>query len=252
MEREQQDIFPVPPKARPGLSKAKLIIFGVIFVVVAVLIFASTSWTQSLEIKEISIIGNKYFPKQKIVDKVYSQVLSHKLSSVNFEYVKSLILSYKFIQDVEFITTYPEKLIISVKPKHLLAIGKMGNGKNYYLTDEGEMLEQADIKLGYSLPVVDYGRIGNLKSKENLKEIALFLKNYYYEVENSAKALSIWRDKFGICFSIENAIVVRVGNLEGIADKFHKFEIYLKEELAKTNFIPDYIDLRWSNQVVTN
>jgi cell division septal protein FtsQ len=252
MNSDNQGIFTEESKARPGLSKAKIIFFASIIFVVAILIFASSYWSETIEIKEISVVGNKYYPKKIIVDKVYSHVLSHKLSDVNFNYIRGLILKDPFIKGVEFITTYPEKVIISITPKYLLAIGSTFDGQSYYLTDEGEMIKKGVIRLGYTLPVVDFERIGKNRSKKNLIEISDFLKNYYKTAEQNIKAQKIWKDKNGICFSIRNDIVVRIGNLANIEEKFCKFETYFKEQIEKSDIIPGYIDLRWANQVVTN
>jgi hypothetical protein len=163
-----------------------------------------------------------------------------------------LILQEKFIKDVDFITTYPEKVIISIQPKLLLAKGTTLNGRTYYLTEEGEMIEKGKVRLAYSLPELDYERIGSNKSKKNLKDIAFFLKNYFHSVEKKSKAVKIWRDKYGICYSLSNNTIVRIGNLDNIESKFEKFESFLNQVLINKELLPNYIDLRWENQVVTN
>lgn len=252
MDSKHKDIFSGSPKTSPGLSKVKIIFIAILFLIVSALIYSSSFWSQSLNIKEVSVIGNKYYPKKNIVDKVYSQVLSHKLKDVNFGYIRKIILSDPFIKSVDFITTYPEKLIISLTPKYLLAIGTINGGKEYYLTDDGEMIEKGQIKLAYPLPVVDFDKISVKKSKANLVEISDFLKNYYQLANKNGKAEKIWKDKFGICFQTQKNITVRVGNLDNIEEKFLKFETYINAFLNKTDFLPNYIDLRWSNQVVTN
>lgn len=252
MNSEQQDIFSELPKTSAGLSKAKIIFFACLFISVLFLIYGSRYWTQSLDIQEISVTGNKYYSKKKIIDKVYTQILSHTLSDINFGYIKDKILEDPFVEDVDFITTYPRKVIISVKPKNLLAHGRTSEGNSFYLTEKGEMIKRGDVRLAYSLPEVDFDKIGKNKSKRNLVEISDFLKNYYHSAEKEIKAERIWKDKNGICFLTKGKIVVRIGNLTNIDDKFIKFKVYIKNYLAKAEIIPDYIDLRWENQVVTN
>ncbi|OGU59252.1 MAG: hypothetical protein A2X64_01800 [Ignavibacteria bacterium GWF2_33_9] len=248
MKREQQDEIEGTPKVRAGLGLVKFLFFLIILIVSIILIIFSGKWSQTLNIKEISIKGNKYYPKERIINKIYKDVLLNKISSINFDNIKKEILEDDYLQSVDFITTYPEKLIISITPKTLLATAKDMYGKEFYLTNKGEIIAK-NINLNYSLPKVDLSRISNYKSKEKMLLLSEFLEKYYNKSENEVKMQQLWQDSHGICFFIQDNIVVRVGDLSEVEEKFRKLNLFIENN---KDLVLNYIDLRWSGQVVTN
>lgn len=209
-------------------------------------------WQKNLEIKEIKIVGNKYIPKVEIQNLVYRYILANKLSSVNFNFVKEKILQNQFIRNVHFITTYPGEIVISLDVKNILAIGKSENKDDYLITEDGEVIAKKNYSFGFSLPRVDFSKFSKVNYSQEIKDIAAFLKTYYVDKSEKIKANSIWKSSEGICFSVLNGIIVKIGNLNDLHFKFHKFEEYMKTLLNANESYPNYIDLRWSNQVVVN
>jgi len=235
-----------------GLNKAQKYLLSIILAVILLLLFTSSYWLKHREIKEISILENKYIPIKSIQDKIYPYILKQKLSQINEEYIKSLILSNPYIKKVDFITTFPEKFVVVIKTKNIVGKGTDKDGINYYLTDEGELIPQNGFTVNTNLPTVDIQQLNSHNNQNELSLIAKFLEYYQNFSKKGIKADKIWISDKGICFQILGKISVRVGNLNDIEEKFLKFENYLNDYLSKSNQQPDYIDLRWSNQVVTN
>lgn len=239
-------------KLNAGLNKAQKYLLSIILAAIVLLLLSSSFWFRHLEIKEISIIENKYIPIKSIQDKIYPFILKHKLSQISEDYIKSLILMNPFVKKVEFITTFPEKFVIVLTTKNIVATGTNKDGVNYFLTDEGELIPQNGMIINKNLPAVDIQLLNNNKNHVELTQLSEFLKFYQNFSKKSISAEKIWMNQKGICFQILGKITVEVGNLNDIEEKFLKFENYLNKILDKTNQQPDYIDLRWSNQVVTN
>lgn len=228
-------------------------IYTTISIIILSGIIAYTNyWKNNLEIKEIKIVGNKYISKLEIQNQIYRFILANKLSSINFNYIKELIFQNQFIRKVDFITTYPGEIVISLDVKNILAIGKFDNNDEYYITEEGEVIPKQNYKLGFSLPSVDLSKIGKDNYNKDVEDIAHFLKVYYIDKSEKIKANSIWKNSEGICFSILNGVIVKIGSLSDLHFKFHKFEVYLNTLLAAKDVYPNYIDIRWSNQIVVN
>jgi len=207
-------------------------------------------WQNQLEIKEIKIVGNKYIPQSEIQNLIYRFILANKLSSINFNFIKETILQNPYVRKVNFITTYPGIIVISLDVKNILAIGKNSKNQELFITEEGETLPKRNYRLGFSLPKVDLSKLSDENYKEDIENIAVFLKNYYIGQSKKIQANSIWKDSEGICFSILNGIIVKIGNLQDLQFKFHKFDVFMSQQKKTNTSLPNYIDLRWSNQVV--
>lgn len=226
-------------------------VYSIIGIIILSGIIAYTNyWQNQLKIKEIKIVGNKYISKFEIQNLVYQFILANKLSSINFNFIKETILQNDYIKDVNFITTYPGEVVISLEVKNILAVGKAESNDEYFITEEGEVLPKKNYNLGFSLPKIDLTKISKNNYDEEIKEIADFLKRYYLDQSEKIKANSIWKNTEGICFSVLNGIVVKIGNLQDLNFKFHKFEVYMNSLVNDKESKPNYIDLRWSNQVV--
>ncbi len=246
---------------RDSIPKSKLriyLLFVVPILLVIGMIIYSNYWQSNQPITEIKITGNKYLSKTKIQNKIYQYVLTNNSNSLNYEFIRNLILQNPFINKCDFNTNYPNKIIISLDVKNILAKGKDENGIEYYLTESGEMIKKGDVRVGFNLPTIDFAKIpknisnDNNQKNNNYIELAKFLKKYYLLEKLEVKARHIWWDKEGVCFTILDNIVVRVGNLTSIEEKFLKFEIFFNTILKELEIKPSFIDLRWSNQVVTN
>lgn len=209
-------------------------------------------WQNQLEIKEIKIVGNKYIPKSEVQNRVYRFILANKLSSINFNFIKEIILQNLYIKDVNFITTYPGMFVISLDVKNILAKGEAQNNQEMLITEEGEILPNRNYHIGFSLPKVDLSKISKASFNQDIQNIATFLKNYYLTNSEKIKANSIWNDSEGICFSVLEGIIVKIGNLQDLQFKFHKFDVFMSKQTNLKGSLPKYIDLRWSNQVVVH
>ncbi len=229
------------------------LLFTIIGIIILSGIIVYTNyWQNNLEIKEIKIVGNKYIPKTEIQNRVYRYILANKLSSINFKFIEELILQNEFIRKVNFITTYPGEIVISLDVKNILAIGKSENNDQFYITEDGEVVPRQNYSLGFALPKVDLTKISKINFEHEIKEIAIFLKTYYIDKSEKIKATAIWKSSEGICFSVLNGIIVKVGSLNDLNFKFHKFQVYMNALMKANELYPNYIDLRWSNQVVVN
>lgn len=207
-------------------------------------------WHYQIKIKDIKIVGNKYISKFEIQNLVYRYILANKLSSINFNFIKETILQNEYIRDVNFITTYPGEVLISLDVKNILAVGITENNYEYFITEEGEVIPKKNYNLGFSLPNVDLAKITKNNYSKEIKEIADFLKKYYLVQNKTIKANSIWKNTDGICFSVLNGIIVKIGDFQDLNFKLHKFEVFMHTLNNTKDSKPNYIDLRWSNQVV--
>lgn len=207
-------------------------------------------WLHQVEIKEIKIVGNKYIPKSEIQNLVYRFILANKLSTINFNFLKEIILQNPYVRKVNFVTTYPGTLIISLDVKNILAIGKNNDNQELFITEEGETLPKRNYRIGYFLPKVDLYKISSANYNQDIQDIAVFLKNYSLAQSKKIQANSIWKNSEGICFSVLNGIIVKIGNLQELEFKFYKFEVFMNKLNKINSPLPNFIDLRWSNQVV--
>lgn len=240
---------------RNPVPKSKIRIFLLFFVpslLIVGMIIYSNFWQANQPINEIVITGNKYLSKTKIQNQIYQHILTNNPNSLNYDYIKNIILQNQFISKCDFYTNYPNKIIISLKVKNILAEGSDEKGIEYYLTEDGEMIKRGDIRVGFNLPIIDFAKIPKSNKKNNYVELANFLKKYYLLERLQVKAKHIWWDNEGVCFTILDNIIVRVGNLSSIEEKFLKFEIYFNTILKELENKPSFIDLRWANQVVTH
>lgn len=209
----------------------------------------SNYWQKTVQITEIKIQGNKYIPAAEIQNNIYKFILAREIKDINFEFIEQLILANKFIKSVNFVSQIPGQLIINLEVKNILCKAIKSPNEEFYFTEDGELLPITNYKLGFNLPTIDLDRSNSININD-LQTLASFMKHYYVNNHNDFNARYVWINSNGINLKIANNIVVKIGLLDEIDNKLHKLSVFLKEMAKSQIDIYQYIDLRWSNQIV--
>lgn len=149
----------------------------------------------TLNIEEI-IIKNNFILKDDDIKKNLIFLYDTNLIFLNTLAIKKVLLKTDFIESFEVQKKYPNKLIIKIYEKKLIAI-LQNKKKKFYLSDKMDLINYVDLKDYTNLPVV-FGKKNSFKILyKNLREInfPLDLINKYYLYESNRWDLETYKNK---------------------------------------------------------
>ena len=135
-------------------------------------------------IKKIEVSTGKNISKKEITKKL-SILYETNLMDLNIEKINSLIISYELIENASLKKVYPDKIIIEIKEREIIAI--VNNNKDkFFISRDNKLLKFNNDIVNDKLPNVfgDYKKF--VKFYEDLGFLNFNLNNikayYYFEV----------------------------------------------------------------------
>ena len=136
-------------------------------------------------IKKIEVSTGKNISKKEITKKL-SILYETNLMALNIEKINSLIFNYELIENASLKKVYPDKIIIEIKEREIIAIVNKNKDK-FFISRDNKLLKFNNDIVNDKLPIVfgDYKKF--VKFYEDLGFLNFNLNNikayYYFEVD---------------------------------------------------------------------
>lgn len=221
------------------MKKKKILFFVIIFFILTTYNFKQNFQDKSLffPIKEIEINNTFILDAVKVKDDL-NYLMNRNLLFLEKDKILETIRENKIIANVEIKKIYPNKLIININEKEIIA-RYIKNKKNHYILNDGSIIENNNNKISKKIPVLIGSANNFLEFYNNLKEINFPIKDikgfYFFDI-----------GRFDI--KLEKNIVIKLPTF----DYKNSLRNYLK--LRDTSKFNKYniFDYRIENQLILN
>jgi cell division protein FtsQ len=244
------------------LNKGKLILL-VIFslAAVAVLIILANNWSNKKFADRITVKGNITISEEEILKAAgikRDSVIN--LDDINYLFIRDRILKHPEVKKVVVSKESPSELIIEITEKRPVAV-VVKNSELFLIDDEDEIFSFKNYEKVYDLPVIN-----GLKSdsdpyyKSDLKSALILIKTAYSKgktlqnlisevnVSDSEKLIVNTNDHSTMFYfpKSEDGVIDK----EMLAEKLYIFKRFFEDEIVRKNQKFEYVDLRFSNQII--
>jgi len=242
------------------MSKRKIILFlGLSSIVIALFIIFANNWRNKTYINKITIKGNITLSEDEILSAAgikSDSVLN--LEELNLVFIRDRVAKHPEIKKVVVSKEPPSELIIEISEKKPLAVIVKNNELNL-IDDELEVFSFKNYEKVFDLPVISgVNSENNEQYKSDLKMALNLLKAAYSKgryLQNMISEINMKDSNKVIVKSNEKSISFYFPRVEKDAITIYKqklvlFKKFMEEEILKNNTECQYVDLRYSNQII--
>jgi cell division protein FtsQ len=244
------------------LNKGKLILLVIIsLAAVAVLIILANNWSNKKFADRITVKGNTTISEEEILKAAGIRRDSLiNLDDINYLFIRDRILKHPEVKKVVVSKESPSELIIEITEKRPVAV-VVKNSELFLIDDEDEIFSFKNYEKVYDLPVInglknesDPYYNSDLKSALNLIKMAYSkgktLQNLISEVNVSDSAkLIVNTNDHSTMFYFPKANA-GINDKEMLNEKLNLFKRFYEDEIVRKNQKFEYVDLRFSNQII--
>ena len=242
-------------KGKPTKRKQILWFCTILSLLIALVVVFANKWSSDKIIKQISIIGNSYLPREELSSKVQDTFLNKPKSKVGLNEIKKRIDQDPFVKESFVTHDGSETIKIEIKERQPVAVILDDKGDASFVDETASIMPYHLFQKFSDLPlirnVMNSGKIDSLGLSQALKIIEVLKYNEFQDVYNNTS--EIVYNKSAHQFEIVTAdfgLRVLIGYLDNLYGKFKKLSAFRKSQLALNRNTVKYLDLRWSNQVV--
>ncbi len=242
------------------MSKRKIILFiSISSLVIFLFILFANNWRNKTFINKITIKGNITISEEEILNAAGIKADSVlNLEELNISFIRDRVAKHPEIKKVIVNKEPPSELIIEITEKKPLAIIIKNNELNL-IDDELEVFSFKNYEKVYDLPVISGLKAENNEHyKSDLKMALSLLKAAYSKgryLQNMISEINMKDSNKVILKSNEKSISFYFPRVEKDAVTLYKqklglFKKFMEEEILKKNADCQYVDLRYSNQII--
>lgn len=241
------------------MKKSKLLILIVSLSLITVsIILLANNWRNKTFINKITIKGNKSLSENEILAAAGLKSDSTiNLNEINEVFIRDRVAKHPEIKKVIVSTEPPSELVIEVIEKNPIAIVIKNNEINL-IDEEQELFPIKNYEKAFDLPIIN-GLIHNdMKNKEDIKLAVSFLKIVYEEgkyLQNLISEINM-KDSMKIIVWTNDEVIpfyfprIKENGEEIYKQKLNLFKRFKDEEIATKNIKCEYVDMRFSNQII--
>jgi len=205
-------------------------------------------------IREISVVGVKYIPVEKIVEE--ANILEKNIWKLIFDWSgkksSENIKKMPWVRDVKVRYELPDRIVINIQERSPKAVVKTGE-KYYYIDDEGVVVSPISDFEGMDLPLIrslDESTIvlGEKLNIKNLDRLLSCLEIYEAEFLEEFPEVSFNEKGDFLLYSNDN-IEFRMGGFEGLSEKLTLVSSILNMVREKKLDVK-FVDMRYENYVL--
>lgn len=216
-------------------------------IITSVILFYVLVFYEFFWVKDIEVLGNDSIEKELILDSVNNSINFRSIFLIKTAIISDNVLSqFPEIYLASVSRDFPDKLIVSVKERHAIAIWCNGNLENcFYVDKEGFLFKDTDSK---NLVVISSNSNFGLNDTVIESEKLLALNELWQEV----RELGIyWFELNGsdIVAHTTNGFVIKFISSEDLISQAKILKLTLDSEISKEDFENlEYIDVRFENR----
>lgn len=245
--------------------KAKIFLFILIFVVLLIVTYFAGLWRTNEAYKKITLRGNLTLTKEDILGYANIKSDSVNVSEINPVFILDRISKHPEIKKAFISEEPPSEIIIDIVEKNPIAIVNTDN-ELLLIDEEQELFSFSHFEKIMDLPVINgiYSISPKSKNKNKNLELALNLINALYMngkyVFSMVSEISMADSTRLIVYSNDNSVPFFFPRYDKVNNEMAKLlyseKLILFSKVIESNMLthneklPEYVDLRFSNQVV--
>ena len=244
------------------MSFKKIILFSVLITLsVVVLIFVANNWRNKTFVNKITIKGNLTISETEILTTAGLKADSLiNLDELNIAFIRDRIAKHPEIKRVVVSKEPPSELVIEIAEKKPIAL-LVKNTELNLIDEDKEVFSIKNFEKVFDLPVIN-GLVneGSPEYKSDLDIAIYFIKSAYAKgkyIQNQISEVNMSDSGRVTVFSNDRPTVFYFPKVrkESEANEVYKaklgvFKKFIDDEIVKNNLRCEYVDLRFSNQVI--
>ena len=243
------------------ISTRKTILFSILTAAaIGILILVANNWRNKTFVNKITIKGNLTLSESEILTAAGLAADSLiNLDELNLAFIRDRIAKHPEIKRVVVSKEPPSELIIEVSEKKPIAV-LVKNTELNLIDDDREVFSIRNFEKVFDLPVIN-GLDESRKDYKNDLDIAVnFIKSAYAKgkyIQNQISEINMSDSTRLTVFSNDRPTVFYFPKIsresesaEIYSAKLGVFKKFIDDEIIKKNLNCEYVDLRFSNQII--
>ncbi|MGA2296142.1 MAG: FtsQ-type POTRA domain-containing protein [FCB group bacterium] len=250
---ENSNIQPIEVKSKKSRLFIQLLL---LLVALSSLVLLSSKWDSKQPVTNIKIIGNKIITEKEIKEKIFDVQNNNTLQNPNLSEILKKVSSIPFIKSAYIYRKNSNEIDIEIKERTPIAIIVNTQGELALVDDNCNILPYRIYSDFPDLPLLrglnPGGKIDDFYLNEAIKIIEIlknnknrildsFISEIIFDSEN--KSFKILASDFGLDVYLGDPYLINE-KIENLLSWWQ--DNFTKDELSKIQ----YIDLRWTDQVV--
>jgi cell division protein FtsQ len=242
------------------MSKRKIILFlSLSSLVIFLFIVFANNWRNKTYINKITVKGNITLSESEVLSAAGIKADSVlNLEELNLSFIRDRVAKHPEIKKVVVSKEPPSELIIEITEKKPLAVIIKNNELNL-IDDEQEVFTFKNYEKAYDLPVISGLKPeGSPQYKSDINMALNLLKAAYSKgryLQNMISEVNMKDSNKVIVKSNDKSISFYFPRIEKDAllvykQKLGLFKKFMEEEILKKNMECQYVDIRYSNQII--
>lgn len=242
------------------MSKKKLILFlSVSGIVIFLFIVFANNWRNKTYINKITVKGNITLSEEDVLNAAGIKADSViNLEELNLGFIRDRVSKHPEIKKVVVSKEPPSELIIEITEKKPLAVILKNNELNL-IDEEQEIFSFKNYEKAFDLPVISGLKAENAAQYKSDINMAINLIKAAYSkgryLQNMISEINMKDSNKVIVKSNEKSISFYFPRVEKDAVTVYKqklglYKKFMEEEILKKNAECQYVDLRYSNQII--
>jgi len=241
------------------MRKGKIIIMITLLSVVTILIIIlANNWRNKTIISKITIKGNITISEGEILTAARLKADSTiNLDELNEVFIRDRVAKHPEIKKVVVSKEPPTELIIEVVEKKPIAI-VLKNNEIFLIDEEQEIFPIKNYEKAFDLPIINGLIYDERKNNLQINLAINFLKVVYKEgkyLQNLISEINMKDSLMIIVKTNDKVIPFYFPRIEKDANEIYKqkltlFKMFMDEEIALKNLDCEYVDMRFSNQII--
>lgn len=241
------------------MKKGKLIILILILAIITLLLIVfANKWRNKTVINKITIKGNITISESEIYTAAGLRADSLiNLEELNLVFIRDRIAKHPEIKKVLVSKEPPSELIIEITEKKPIAIILKKN-ELFLIDEEQEIFPVKNYDKAFDLPIISGLKTDETKNKSDINLAINFLKVIYSSskyLQNLISEINM-KDTSKIIVKANDVLIpfyfprIENNGSELYKEKLGLFKDFIDEEIMLKNLDCEYVDLRYSNQIV--
>lgn len=243
------------------ISTRKTILFSIITAAaIGILIIVANNWRNKTFVNKITIKGNLTISESEILTAAGLAADSLiNLDELNLAFIRDRIAKHPEIKRVVVSKEPPSELIIEVSEKKPIAV-LVKNTELNLIDDDREVFSIRNFEKVYDLPVINGLDESRKDYKSDLDIAVNFIKSAYAKgkyIQNQISEINMSDSTRLTVFSNDRPTVFYFPKIsresesaEIYSAKLGVFKKFIDDEIIKKNLNCEYVDLRFSNQII--
>ena len=243
------------------ISTRKTILFSIITAAaIGILIIVANNWRNKTFVNKITIKGNLTISESEILTAAGLAADSLiNLDELNLAFIRDRIAKHPEIKRVVVSKEPPSELIIEVSEKKPIAV-LVKNTELNLIDDDREVFSIRNFEKVFDLPVINGLDESRKDYKSDLDIAVNFIKSAYAKgkyIQNQISEINMSDSTRLIVFSNDRPTVFYFPKIsresesaEIYSAKLGVFKKFIDDEIIKKNLNCEYVDLRFSNQII--